>query len=1799
MTVTSGCMKIVQDKSSEECQSIGAQARTGGFDFGNVRGLLAADEALVKLDVLCVFTPGDAAAIKLVLRRDFDEFVALHRTTFQTQEAESSRAVSMEAMLDAFKNLLPVAKAEGLRRLPRDPKLLEYLTRGANRAEASLMVLADERLDNKEITLLLRNMKHILVYKHMDESQTLGAQVVGLQDARAGLMQRLDRALQEAKAAMEQARFDAVADFAEHCSESECKSIFSDANHSLRSDIRVTRKLVNQISWLEADQIQRFCETFERIEECSRSSLFRILDQSMQAELRLAQEEVRSELSSYPSKFREVLARIISKKACYGECDSHLKVIVSIKCTFPEYFKEASAHFDDHVMTIQDMFDGFESADDPTLQRLAIDVVEVMSDLNVHGTQSPVWRAFDSSWRSLRGVMDPKVSSVVKMLKERATLLIDSGRSLELAIRMLNTHDRVLDYAVKAGYPSSHFADAASERRAVLEMQRVNAETFRANLRKGDFEAAMGVMPSLTDEERSEARKALEAQVRELKRDTEEAMAGGVCRVKLAKGIQHLQRLRLALDGSRLDQHLQADLEYFLKEVEERCNAVAADVFAELEKLSQKDVVHSLRAWAAPLEKVKKILEYPPELGIGLRDQIIDIIAAFASRLHGFVQTVIQDVANDSKSLELHALKKIWGNLEQEDLVLRLMEDICKTGQNPVGANLSSICPDSKHALLQILSLKSDEAVKLVADGIPDKGVLSRIMSTLQQAANEQFTEPIGECITKVSEIFERLVAEALSAWELREEGWGDLVNALVRILQMGQGAFANIKTLSKVAIDALDNVLKPIKAEINRQSVSIGANLGSSGEIAQQLLQLRAMAGDVDMLHDYTKQAIRDLLSRLQASRAQDATFLSTLGEALAATDDPLGKALIVENSHVFQRLSNMLYNQHMKDKATLDIKHVIKNMSDMNPSAKLDCARLEDLYSQYLAKYSSLIMKYVKNTTKPLQLRENELVSALRDLVKKKHQVDLVEFLANVSALYSFCKSAQHYGTGADESCIVKPHEIQISSILRLLSIDSADKGIWKKIFNSFCRGKSSGSDSIENHFMQVPTGEGKSIILGITATMFSLQGWLVDCVCYSKYLSGRDENDFKDVFRLLKKVSPHAGDIRYMTFEDLCESHIEGIREAVECVIYGREVAASQDPTKAKRLLLIDEADVFFTKRFYGNKHCPGFRLRSPEITALIRSIWDSRRAPPSEGALLSSKEYGDVVAKFACVEPILRHSALAMARNAQDMSNPKFDWTFNKGQLGYLVAGEFVPATKLSHQNRTVFAFLKEEENRNPHVTDEVLDQMVGIDVKCGEFSYAALPTRYYSKIFGVTGTLETLSAEEKELLREEYSITKETLVPSAYGSQRLRLNFCFEDDKHAIVADDEANWFRSIDQEVALAVGAGRAVLVCFKNDRALQGFVAATLARPLYAGAKRLDANVEDADVQYIGGIVANAGLPGKVTLLTRKFGRGLDFKPSKAVNASGGVLVVQTFYSSAESEQIQVMGRTARQGEQGSYRLILCAEHLQAKFGVAYKAGTSNKALKAALEAARADKLRSKFEGRAKMKAEADRADAQSWELATVLYGRAGAGEKLRLLNSLSLSGAAMAMTFVLVLDVSGSMEGHYDTLREAFDAFLAALRAGGHGAGTLVTVLLFSSDAKTLFVDRALPDVAPLAAANPCGGGTSFRAAFALCHREIAAARGRDPGRRFAVLFMTDGEDNRFNPAQLEPVVHDVGAQVAAFSGISFGDGASDRLVGVAAAFVAAGSGTRARVVNPRDAGGLVEAFAAAAGDATLRMR
>ena len=76
----------------------------------------------------------------------------------------------------------------------------------------------------------------------------------------------------------------------------------------------------------------------------------------------------------------------------------------------------------------------------------------------------------------------------------------------------------------------------------------------------------------------------------------------------------------------------------------------------------------------------------------------------------------------------------------------------------------------------------------------------------------------------------------------------------------------------------------------------------------------------------------------------------------------------------------------------------------------------------------------------------------------------------------------------------------------------------------------------------------------------------------------------------------------------------------------------------------------------------------------------------------------------------------------------------------------------------------------------------------------------------------------------------------------------------------------------------------------------------------------------------------------GQITFVTKVFGRGTDFVcRDRNVISNGGVHVIQTFFSEEVAEETQIMGRTARQGKDGSYSLVLLDSDLEKYLGTDY----------------------------------------------------------------------------------------------------------------------------------------------------------------------------------------------------------------------------------------------------------------------
>ena len=73
--------------------------------------------------------------------------------------------------------------------------------------------------------------------------------------------------------------------------------------------------------------------------------------------------------------------------------------------------------------------------------------------------------------------------------------------------------------------------------------------------------------------------------------------------------------------------------------------------------------------------------------------------------------------------------------------------------------------------------------------------------------------------------------------------------------------------------------------------------------------------------------------------------------------------------------------------------------------------------------------------------------------------------------------------------------------------------------------------------------------------------------------------------------------------------------------------------------------------------------------------------------------------------------------------------------------------------------------------------------------------------------------------------------------------------------------------------------------------------------------------------------IVADAGQPGRVTVATNMAGRGTDIPLHQSVKDSGGLHVILTELHESSRIDWQLIGRGARQGDPGSYKIFLSLE--------------------------------------------------------------------------------------------------------------------------------------------------------------------------------------------------------------------------------------------------------------------------------
>jgi hypothetical protein len=739
-----------------------------------------------------------------------------------------------------------------------------------------------------------------------------------------------------------------------------------------------------------------------------------------------------------------------------------------------------------------------------------------------------------------------------------------------------------------------------------------------------------------------------------------------------------------------------------------------------------------------------------------------------------------------------------------------------------------------------------------------------------------------------------------------------DITNSKLHMINNVYNSLSTIEEVFKeFKIDAkLDHFDLYLETQIDHFVDEARKNIKTSDKLAHYLIKLQEIGSNIGFYNEKVEEKIGEILCSLK--KTDNAQLVLQLSSEL--NSDPNG-VIIVESFPLFKSIVNQLFNESVKP-----LDYVVDNLEFEGYALKTDILlkRCKD-FDEY---YNKDVKNYIHKKSDLSQLIStifHEVAQTKKDFNgwNKKIKDSIPKLMAHLFTLWTL-KDAESMeeNTAMDKKYLKKPHAGQIISIFLILGIGVEEKGDQG----------GSANKGLKNHFVQIGTGEGKSVTLAITSAILALFGYEVCCCCYSNYLSNRDYNDFSFLFDALNITRQ----IKYGTFNSLFEDLINedgNIRTIIQDLIMNdkTEIIKAIRPKYNGKILLIDEVDKFFSTDFYSQLYNPNAKLKDPLITEFIHYLWEFNKQNPIYNkktfeTVQQSKEYIQLITKFKKWSYIFNEEIKNMFASIKNYEQHSYEVKDEK--IGYIDQDEIVFNINCGYQ--TLFAYFNEFEKGN--VTKQNLENNIYMTVKCGSFAYAEIPN-LFDVIYGVSGTLRTLvdCKLQRKVVEEQFNISKFSFTPSVFGSN----NLLFPEDKVTKI-ENISDYHIKIKEDIEnnLIGDAERAVLVFFENTEKLHKFLDSE------AFSLRKDTALiftEGLNNKEKKTKIGNSTLSGSVSLLTASYGRGTDFIcRDKRVKKNHGVHVIQTYLSGDLSEEIQIKGRTARQGEYGSYSMVLLDSELE-----------------------------------------------------------------------------------------------------------------------------------------------------------------------------------------------------------------------------------------------------------------------------
>ena len=464
------------------------------------------------------------------------------------------------------------------------------------------------------------------------------------------------------------------------------------------------------------------------------------------------------------------------------------------------------------------------------------------------------------------------------------------------------------------------------------------------------------------------------------------------------------------------------------------------------------------------------------------------------------------------------------------------------------------------------------------------------------------------------------------------------------------------------------------------------------------------------------------------------------------------------------------------------------------------------------------------------------------------------------------------------------------------------------------------------------EMETGEGKTLTATLPAATVALAGVPVHVVTVNDYLAERDAESMRPLYTMLgltvgvvtadmsadARRKAYACDVTYCTNKELVFDYLR------DRIVLGRnrdrthfKIAALAAPASRPMLMLrglhyaiIDEADSVLIDE-----------ARTPLIIS------------KNNGATSNAVEYRDALVAVAELELGTDFNVSERGRLIQltdsgrarllEIFRPRPGATLSRWRRDEL-ARQALTALHLMERNTHYLVrdnkvqIIDESTGRLmpdrswEHGLHQLIEIKEGCEVTAENHPLSRIS---YQRFFGRYRRLAGMTGTAKEVRDELWSVYRLVVVrvPTNHPLCRKRLRDC-------VYPTAEAKWLEVVERVKELH-RERRPVLVGTRSVAAsehLSGLLkAAGIAHQV------LNANQDKEEAAIIG----RAGALGQITVATNMAGRGTDIRVGPEVAELGGLHVIGTERHEARRIDRQLWGRCGRQGDPGSYEMIVSLE--------------------------------------------------------------------------------------------------------------------------------------------------------------------------------------------------------------------------------------------------------------------------------